>query len=217
MKGTNRRQGLRGIVYVSLGAAVPQQFQCHAREIYADYRKRVSIAWVMRVRLYMRGRAGVLLSKVDEILQPQDPHAAEVGLGIVPLEADLLPLLGHPRFQRLVRHQQAPEFQQLLLVVRIIRAVRHPPELLALDAELAVAPDQLHALAEGLGEVRMRRGVDPLGHQHGPDGVLEDLALRSRRDPAPVGDVVQVRDEGADARVARLPEGLLDGGGARRA
>lgn len=165
---------------------------------------------------YVRGHARILLSKINEILQSQDSHPTKICLGIVPLEADLLPLLGHPRVQGLVRHQQAPQFQQLLLVVRIIRAVRHLSELLALHAELTVAPDQFHAFAERLGKVRMCRGIDLLGHQHSSDGILEDLALRFRRYPAVVGDVVQVRDEGPDVRVARLPEGLLDGGSARR-
>lgn len=217
MKGTNRRQGFRGIVYVSLSTAVPQQFQSHAREIYTDYGERVTVTRVSRVGQHVCGHAGILLSKVNEILQSQDTHPAKVRLGIVPLEADLLPLLGHPRIQGLVRHQQAPQLQQLLLVLRIIRAVRRLPELLALHAELTVAPDQLHALAERLGKVWMRHGIDLLGHQHGPDGILENLALRFRRYAAMVGVVVQVSHESPDARVARSPEVLLDGEGARRA
>lgn len=101
-------------------------------------------------------------------------------------------------------------------MIRIVRAVRRLPELLALDAQLTITPDQFHALAEGLGEGRMRRGIDPLGHQHSLDSVLQDLALRPRCYPPLIGDVVQVRDKGPDIRVTRLLQGLLDGERARR-
>lgn len=62
----------------------------------------------------------------------------------------------------------------------------------------------------------MRRGIDLFGHQHSPDGILQNLTFRFRRYPTVIGDVVQVRDEDPNIRVARLPEGLLDGESARR-
>jgi len=62
------------------------------------------------------GLLRVLLRESDQILQSQDAHRAEVGGGVLALEADLLPRVGDPQGPRDIGFEEGPKGVQLGLV-----------------------------------------------------------------------------------------------------
>src|SRR3989338_2914498 len=66
---------------------------------------------------------GVVLSKVDEVIETDDAHGTKVASRIVTLEADFIPRLGDARFQRFRGKSEMPEFGELEFVLGIERRV----------------------------------------------------------------------------------------------
>ena len=70
----------------------------------------------------------VVLSEVDEVVQPEHAHPTEVGGGVVALEAEAHPLGGHALRQRHAREAALPQPAQKLLVRLVGAAVRRALE-----------------------------------------------------------------------------------------
>merc|ERR1712183_1237632 len=92
------------------------------------------------MRKNVLGRRPKLLGKIYEVLQTKNSHPSEISFGILALETNILPLLGHPLQQWPVGLEQSPELEQLgfMTQVGVVKALGSQP--FNFYSELFVAP-----------------------------------------------------------------------------